>query len=204
MVIASRHNLLPDLSLVSGATGVETGDRRRRTMIFGDFKGFSRLGDAQLPLYVEHVLGACASVLALHREHLIFRNTWGDGLFQVYDDVAVAAEAALDLCKALRELDLTAVGLPDTLGIRLGMHYGPVFERLDPVLERTNVFGFHVSKAARIEPITPEGEIYVTDAAAAALAVEARDSFQCDYVGRVPLAKGYGEFPMYALERRTG
>ena len=204
MVIASRHDLSPDLASVSGLTGIETGARRRRTMIFGDFKGFSRLGDAQLPLYVEHVLGACAEVIARHKEHLVFRNTWGDGLFQVYDDVAVAAEAALDLCKALRELNRERLGLPDTLGIRLGMHYGPVYEQPDPVLERTNVFGFHVSKAARIEPITPEGEIYVTDAAAAALAVEAPDAFRCDYVGRVPLAKGYGEFPMYALEHRGG
>lgn len=204
MIIASRHDLSPDPTGVAGLIGVETGARRRRTMIFGDFKGFSRLGDAELPIYVEHVLGACAEVIARHKDHLIFRNTWGDGLFQVYADVAVAARAALELCQTLRELDLEGLGLPDTLGIRLGMHYGPVYEQPDPVLERTNVFGFHVSKAARIEPITPEGEIYVTDAAAAALAVEAPEAFRCDYVGKVPLAKGYGEFPMYALERRAG
>ena len=76
MAIASRHDRSPDLRSVDGAAGVETGNRRRRTMIFGDFKGFSRLGDAQLPLYVEHVLGACASVLGRHQDHLIFRNTW--------------------------------------------------------------------------------------------------------------------------------
>ncbi|MEM7684264.1 MAG: adenylate/guanylate cyclase domain-containing protein, partial [Pseudomonadota bacterium] len=177
----------------------ETGSRRRRTMVFGDFKGFSRLSDVLLPVYVEHVLGTAAKVLNRYRTALSFRNTWGDGLFLVFDDVSVAASAALDLCKALRELDLEALGLPPTLGLRLGMHYGPVYERPDPVLEQTNFFGFHVSRAARIEPITPEGEIYVTDAAAAALAVEATDCFRCDYVGQVPLAKGYGEFPMYAL-----
>lgn len=202
-IVPSQAGLKPCISDIHDTAEVEAGGRRRRTMIFGDFKGFSRLGDAQLPIYVEQVLGACAAVLKRHGKHLVFRNTWGDGLFQVYDDVAVAAEAALELCQALASLDLKALGLPETMGIRLGMHYGPVYEQVDPVLACPNVFGFHVSKAARIEPITPEGEIYVTDAAAAALAVEAPEAYRCDYVGKVPLAKGYGEFPMYALERRS-
>ena len=137
--------------------------------------------------------------------------TEGDYPFVIYfprDDIAMAFLDRTDKtthCPHKGDANyFSVVTKSATLGIRLGMHYGPVYERLDPVLERTNVFGFHVSKAARIEPITPEGEIYVTDAAAAALAVEALDAFRCDYVGRVPLAKGYGEFPMYALERRSG
>lgn len=203
MIIPSRRGLKPRLEDIPEARVTETGARCRRTMIFGDFKGFSRLTDSQLPIYVDHVLGACAAVMQRHSDHLMFRNTWGDGLFQVFDDAAVAAHAAQELCQALRDIDMVALGLPETLGIRLGMHYGPVYERHDPVLDRTNVFGFHVSKAARVEPITPEGEIYVTDAAAAALAVEAPDDFRCDYVGKVPLAKGYGEFPMYALVPRV-
>ena len=93
-------------------------------------------------------------------------------------------------------------GLPDSLGLRLGMHFGPVYEAVDPILQRPNFFGYHVSRAARIEPITPEGEVYVTEATAAALAVEAPERFRCDYVGRVPLAKNYGAFPMYALTRK--
>ncbi|MEM9060208.1 MAG: adenylate/guanylate cyclase domain-containing protein [Pseudomonadota bacterium] len=198
-VIPSRSATPVSLDALPEFEPHETGSRRRRTMVFGDFKGFSRLSDALLPIYVENVLGTAAEVLSRYRANLAFRNTWGDGLFLVFDDVTVAASAALDLCRSLRELDLEALGLPDTLGLRLGMHYGPVYERRDPVLEQSNFFGFHVSRAARIEPITPEGEIYVTDAAAAALAVEASDRFRCDYVGQVPLAKGYGAFPMYAL-----
>lgn len=176
-------------------------DRQRRTMIFGDLKGFSKLKDQQLPDYVDEVLGVCARTLAEHETHLLFRNTWGDGLFLVFDDLPAAADCAFALQEAVGAIDRRVAGLPETLGLRLGLHYGPVFEKVDPVLGRTNYFGYHVSRAARVEPITPEGEVYVTDSAAAALAVDAPDQFRCNYVGRLPLAKGYGEFPMYALTR---
>ena len=177
--------------------------RQRRTMVFGDLKGFSKLRDEQIPPYVDHVLGAIARVLDRHERHLVFRNTWGDGLFLVFDNVSAAADCAFALQGAMAALDWEGIGLPGGMGLRLGMHYGPVFERTDHVLGRRNVFGEHVSRAARVEPITPEGQVYGTDATAAALAVDARDRFRSEYVGRLPLAKGYGEFRMYAVSRTT-
>lgn len=173
--------------------------RVRRSMLFGDLKGFSKLTDAQLPLYVEHVLGACAGVLARYGAHLTFRNTWGDGLFLVFDDIAAAADCAFALQDAIGAVDRTGLGLPETLGLRLGFHYGPVFETRDPVLDRQNCFGFHVSRAARVEPITPEGSVYATEQTAAAIALARPERYRAEYVGRVPLAKGYGSFPMYHL-----
>jgi len=183
------------------AVPVDSKERKRRTMVFGDLKGFSKLKDEQIPPYVDHVLGAVARVIESHGTHLVFRNTWGDGLFLVFDDVSAAADCAFALQSAMTGLDWQAIGLPDGMGLRLGMHYGPVFERLDQVLGRRNVFGEHVSRAARVEPITPEGQVYATDATAAALAVDGENRFRCEYVGRLPLAKGYGEFRMYAVSR---
>ncbi|MEQ9125336.1 MAG: adenylate/guanylate cyclase domain-containing protein, partial [Alphaproteobacteria bacterium] len=171
--------------------------RTPRSLLFGDFKGFSRLDDAQLPVYVAEVLGRCADVLKRHEAHLVFRNTWGDGLFLVLDDVAAAADCAFDLQAAIEAIDRAALGLPETLALRLGFHYGPVYETVDPVLGRPNCFGYHVSRAARVEPITPEGAVYVTEQTAAAMALACPDRYRCEYVGRAPLAKGYGSFPMY-------
>ncbi|MEM0988095.1 MAG: tetratricopeptide repeat-containing protein [Pseudomonadota bacterium] len=200
-LIASRPDAGMNIDAMAHMSPPDVGARRCRTMVFGDLKGFSKLSDGELPVYVQAVLGTVAKVLAEHEAHLKFRNTWGDGIFLVLDDVAAAAACAFALGDAIAALDRQALGLPDTLGLRLGLHYGPVFETVDPVLDRPNYFGFHVSRAARVEPITPEGEVYVTEQAAAALAVDAADTFRCDYVGRVPLAKGYGDFPMYALTR---
>lgn len=173
-----------------------------RTMIFGDLKGFSKLTDSQMPAYVEHVLGAIARVLDRQGDNLIFRNTWGDGLFLVFRDIGAAMSCAFSLQAAISATDHAACGLPASLGLRLGCHYGPVYVTRDPVLDRTNCFGFHVSRAARIEPITPEGSVYVTEQTAAALSLTCPDEYRADYVGLVGLAKGYGEFPMYHLRQR--
>lgn len=46
------------------------------------------------------------------------------------------------------------------------------------------------------------GEVSVTVACAAALALEPRGGYDAEYVGHIPAAKGYGSFPMYVLKRR--
>jgi class 3 adenylate cyclase len=63
--------------------------------------------------------------------------------------------------------------------------------------------GSHVSRTARIEPVTPEGMVYVTDAFAAALAAARKPRFICNYMGAVPTAKNYGSMRMVALSRRN-
>ena len=169
-----------------------------KTMLFGDVKGFSKLTEAQIPGFVEHVLGALGRALREYGDEILYRNTWGDGLFLVVGDAAIGARCALALQAALGSLDLPAHGLPDTLALRLGGHFGPVFETTDPVQGVTNYFGAHVSRTARIEPVTPPGEVYVTEQFAARLALEPA-GFGCDYVGQVPAAKGYGTMRMYHL-----
>lgn len=184
---------------VDGPAAEEAQRRVPRCLLFGDFKGFSRLGDDLLLIYVREVLGVCADVLDRHGAHLQFRNTWGDGLFLVLDDVAAAADCAFDLQSAVSGIDRERLGLPSTLGLRLGFHYGPVYVTRDPVLDRMNCFGFHVSRAARVEPITPENAVYVTEPTAAAIALACPDRYRADYVGQMPLAKNYGSFRMYHL-----
>lgn len=179
------------------------GQRELKAMLFGDVRGFSKLTESQIPAFVRHVLGAIGEVLARYGERVLYRNTWGDGLFVVLSDAPVAAQCALELQAAMTALDLEAFGLPDTLALRLGGHFGPVFETTDPVLHLTNYFGAHVSRTARIEPVTPPGEVYVTEQFAARLALEP-NAYACDYVGQVPAAKSYGTMRMYHLHAPRG
>src|SRR5208282_1395226 len=64
----------------AAATGKMEG-REIRAMLFGDLKGFSTLSDAQLPVYAHEIMGRFARVLDRHRRKILFRNTWGDGLY---------------------------------------------------------------------------------------------------------------------------
>ncbi len=172
-----------------------------RALLFGDIKGFSRLNDEQLPVFATRVLGAFAAVVQRHRDSVWHRNTWGDALYVVLTDAPAAAACALDLQDAMAAIDLAADGLPADLALRLGGHLGPVFPTHDPVLDELAFMGSHVSRTARIEPVTPPGAVYVTEQFAAALVLSASRRFACDYVGRMPAAKGYGRLRMYRLRR---
>jgi class 3 adenylate cyclase len=71
----------------------------------------------------------------------------------------------------------------------------------DPILRKYKFTGSHVSRAARIEPITPPGEIYVSqEFAAIASAQEIRD-FTFEYAGQVPLPKESDTVRLYILQR---
>lgn len=185
-------------SKAASSAPMPAGQRELRAMLFGDVKGFSKLTESQIPAFVTHVLGGLGGVLAKYGDSVLYRNTWGDGLFVVLRDALVAARCALELQTAMEAIDLNAHGLPDTLSLRLGGHFGPVFETMDPVQHVMNYFGAHVSRTARIEPVTPPGEVFVTEQFAARLALEP-GGYACDYVGQVPAAKSYGTMRMYHL-----
>jgi class 3 adenylate cyclase len=180
----------------------ETGHRVLRAMLFGDVKGFSKLNDVELPHFVEVLLGAVGRTLHSYDPFISFANTWGDGLFVVFEDVGQAARCALDLQAAMKRINLAEAHLPVHLGLRVGGHLGPAYAAHDPVLKKTNYFGAHVSRAARIEPVTPEDCVYVTETFAAALEFECGDEFGCDYVGMTESAKKYGAMRMFLLHRR--
>jgi hypothetical protein len=193
----------PTAARPAAARSGGAGGRRTRAMLFGDISGFSKLTDSQLPRFVAIVLGASAAVIERYRSDILLANTWGDGLFLVFDDAGKAAGCALDLQEAIARLDLAAAGLPADMALRLGGHLGPVYTARDPILKRDNFFGAHVSRAARIEPVTPKRCIYVTETLAAVLALHNADAFECDYVGMTQAAKRYGRMRMFLLRRRA-
>ena len=197
---AERDTLSP---AVAEIVATRPGQRERvvRAMLFGDFVRFSELTDEQAVVFADCVLAAVAEVIRRHREHVRWRNTWGDGLNLMLSGAVAAAAVALDLQEAIAAIDLESQGLPRHLALRLGGHVGPVFPVYDPVLEADAFTGTHVNRTARIEPVTPPGEVYVTDAFAAALVLAGERELTCDYVGHMAAAKGYGRLRMHRLRR---
>lgn len=197
-VIRCDNHPQPSLTALQAPPPSRSG-RATRAMLFGDIHGFSKLGDAHIPAFAEHVLGTLGRVLHAHGQHLAFCSSWGDAIFAVFDTAHAAAHCALQLQQAMAGIDLAAAGLPTSLGLRIGGHLGPVHEVHDAVLQRRAYMGAHVIRAARIEPITPEGCVYVTENFAALLALESDQQFACDYVGVTEAAKQYGAMRMFLL-----
>lgn len=171
-------------------------------VLFGDFKGFSRLHDEHIKLFLSTVMQPVSEVLDRHGAHVIVRNTWGDGLFLVVDNAVNGARLALDLQERLHPIDLAAAGLPADLSLRLGGHVAPLVPVYDPVLRINMVMGRGLTRAARIEPRTPPGEVYVTTSFAALLRLEPDSGVTSEYVGHLTTAKNFETTPMYLLRRQ--
>ncbi|MBI2945738.1 MAG: DUF4071 domain-containing protein [Candidatus Wallbacteria bacterium] len=171
-----------------------------KAMLFGDAVNFSRLTETQMPAFVSHYLG-CIGALADRSVHRpCFRNTWGDGLFFVFDRMGSAGHFALELSEAIAGVDWQALGLPQ-MALRLGLHAGPIYEIEDPVVHHGNFVGAHVNRAARIEPITPPGLVYASEQFAALAAAESVSNIGFEYAGQVSLAKEAGVYPMFHVRR---
>jgi Adenylate cyclase, family 3 (some proteins contain HAMP domain) len=167
------------------------------TILFADAVGFSKLTEAEVPRFVEHFFGAIARLTSKFAKSIIAQNTWGDGLYFVFDDIDRAGEFALRLAEMTTHTNWAEKGLRTELSLRIALHAGPVYEFDDPITGRRNYSGTHVSRAARIEPITPAGLVYASEAFAALAAACGSKHFVCDYVGQTPMAKGYGTLPTY-------
>lgn len=172
-------------------------------LLFADAVGFSKLAEEEIPSFVRQFLGKIAVLLATSFDAPALRATWGDGLYFVFESVESAGRLALDLKDLIANTDWIAAGLSSQLELRIALHAGPTYRCVDPVSGQANYTGSHVSRAARIEPITPPNQVYASQAFVALAAADQVEAFEWDYVGVVPLAKNYGTAPMYHLRRST-
>ncbi len=171
-------------------------ERRRYVgLIFADFVGFSALSDDSLPRYWSEVMGAMAQTINAHGEHVLFRHTWGDALHVVTRNALSAAVIATEIRATLERLRSQLTGELARLELRLSIHYAPAFVGRDPVEDAETYFGSQLSFAARIEPVTPPGAIFVTETFAARLMLEGSEQFALEYAGELELAKNFGQYP---------
>ncbi|MBD3370583.1 adenylate cyclase, partial [Candidatus Fermentibacteria bacterium] len=152
-------------------------------------------------LFVEDFMTRVADLAERSTHGPLVSNTWGDGIFMVFETVTDGGLFALDLADLVESVSWEDMGLSRDLSIRIGLHAGPVHRCIDPVTSRPNYYGVHVGYAARLEPITAPGHVYASRQFAAVAACNEVTDFGCDYVGRVPFSKGYGVFPTYHVRR---
>lgn len=190
----TRHRAPQATSLASAPVA----EQKIRAMIFADFAKFSSMSEGELPAFWQSTLGQTAKVINRYDHAICSRNTWGDGLFLVASDAVSAAKVALDLQSEVSDHGVAAPGL-EKARLRIGIHLGAVFEAIDPVTGNTTFYGNAVNMTARIEPVATTGEVYVTRQFASILKIENPDEFTLSYVGRIALAKNFGEATMYRL-----
>ena len=183
----------------AGPAGPQPRSRSLKSLLFADISGFSRMPEQYAPVFAEMFLGTCKRILDALAQKPSVARTLGDGLFLVFDQPSQAATFAIRLQQALARVDWPALGLAAETGARIGLHTGPIFEIHDPVTDRPTCYGTHVNRTARLEPIVQPRNIFVTEEFAASLVAENERRFHCDYIGRMALAKHFGDARLYRL-----
>ncbi len=183
-----------------------------KTMLFADLVGFSKLHEEELP--------GLWGYLAKVQQRLDTISTppdlvesWGDALYVVMSSARSLLHHAFALQDSFSRLDPRLQGLPDHLSLRIGLHAGPVYTGQHPLTGRPIIYGSHVSRTARIEPITLPGNVYASQQFVALLTAEegahcaeqasrgrpCSPWYACEYLGYQQLAKNYGNTPVYHL-----
>lgn len=178
-----------------------SGRQEIKAIMFADVVGYSKLPETVIPKYVAQFNQRVSRLIAESSSSPINVNTWGDGLFFVFSGAEDAGRFGLDLRDLVVRTDWIDLGLPHNLSIRIAVHAGPVYVNFDPIVRQMTFTGAHVSRAARIEPITHVGEVFASEEFAALAAADQSKGFACDLVGTTALAKSYGLFRIYSLER---
>ncbi|HET7730559.1 MAG TPA: tetratricopeptide repeat-containing protein [Usitatibacter sp.] len=175
--------------------------RRICGIAFCDVRGYSRVTEEYSPRFQERFLGLARAVIDKLGDQFLTAQTAGDGIYATFASVPALAEFCLALRERVGRIDWTDFGMPRDTNVRVAAHCGPAFPIDDPVTRQPNFCGTHVSRTARIEPVVTPGEVFATEVVAAYLALQAPRDYRCDYLGVLPLAKGFGAAPLYRLRR---
>lgn len=188
-----------ELEYLAGQMSQAGLPQQTKAILFSDIVGYSKLEDYDLPHYYDYFLQHIADTI----EHFDFSpltsNSWGDAFYFVFESVREAGLFALEFHRAIEKQKWVPRSTGRPLRFRIALNAGPVFELSDPVTGVLNFTGQHTNRAARIEPIVQEGQIYVSEYFAALAAVEQVEEFTLDYVGHRPLPKNYGSSRVFIL-----
>ncbi len=175
-------------------------ERKPKAVLFGDVVGFSETREQDIPRFHQKFLKPLFEALEPYQKEVRCLNSWGDAIYVVFNQAVDAARYGLQIQQIIKELNFVPEGKDGPLSMRLAIHHGPVFDSIDGFHRSPSCFGVHVTQAARIEPITPPGAVYVTEAMAAELELCNESDIACEFVGPISSAKGYGDMLLYVLQ----
>ena len=175
-------------------------------ILFADVKGYSALDDERMKVFHEKIFQQISGQIS--DLQIDFINTWGDGIVLVAVKISDICEAALKLRDMFKNMNWSRYGLT-RLDIRISIHHGEYLEGIDKLTNRNTFCGSTVVTAARIEPVTPPGRIWMTEDAAVSLrshigkekAAQREEYFAVDQIGVIELPKKYGQINISCLRR---
>lgn len=192
------------LDVLAGDDSTEAGpdsSRKVYSMMFADVKNYSKMDENQYLWFARHFLPRILEAITPFDDRIVSKRTTGDGLFLVFRTVESALNCAREFQQTISRIQWSDFHLPGNLEVRIALDAGPVYIYHDPIESKAEFCGKYVIRAARLEPVTPPGEIYATESFAALAAAEARITSTFEYAGQIRLPKNYGTIPVYHVTK---
>jgi class 3 adenylate cyclase len=168
-------------------------------MAFVDVVGYGQLDEPQVAYFQQTVVPNIAAFLRALTARPMFVQIWGDALYLGFSDVREGGVAVLALRRFFAAIQWDENGFKKPLKLRIAIHSGPVMTAVDPFNGNIYFTGTVVSRAARIEPLTDEDQIFCSDAFAAIASALRVKEFSCAFAGTYLLPKNAGEEPLFRL-----
>lgn len=169
--------------------------------MFSDVAGYSNLTEPRLKVFLETVLPEVGALIDVFRKDLVEVNTWGDAVVCASQDPYVVARLALDLRDFYRNKNWADMHLPDSLTCRIALHAGVVYTGDDPIRKLPGIIGTQVNLAARIEPVTVPGQVWVSEQFHNLIDPRSDSTLAFDDLQERPLAKKFGSARLFRLRR---
>ncbi len=192
---------------ISGAAGtvVTVSGRQARhhtflPLLIADVKGYSRLDKWEKMIFASAFMGEMAAVLTTYDDGILGRKTQGDSLFLVFRNLWDCVQCARALREKTLRIDWTGYGLSSQLTMRISLDAGPCYSYTDPITNLLDFCGDYVVRAARLEPVTPPGNIYASETFVAVARALGISDVPFDYAGQVELPKGYGRMQAFHVK----
>ncbi|HEY8993107.1 MAG TPA: tetratricopeptide repeat-containing protein [Lacunisphaera sp.] len=170
-----------------------------RSMIFLDVVGYGQLDEPRVACFQQIILPQIAEFLLTLTSPPVFVQTWGDALYLGFSGVREGGMAALALRRFFTRIPWVKHGFERPLRLRTAIHSGPVLTVKDPFTGNVYFTGTVVSRAARIEPLADEDQIFCSDAFAAVAAALGVKEFSLTFAGTYLLPKNAGEEPLFRM-----
>jgi class 3 adenylate cyclase len=176
-------------------------------VLFSDIEGFSKLQHDEVNTFVNGVLKSLGAIIEVHRNKLIDTNTWGDAIFATSFDIQEIARMGLEIRDFFLHPGAYTDLIKEKLRIRIALDFvdaeiGPNY--IIPGLKK-GCHGSELTRAARLEPVTPSNAVFVTKAFRDHLQGRPlADQFQLvEFPHELHLPKGFGPTKVFSLHWRN-
>ncbi|MGB0452529.1 MAG: TRAFs-binding domain-containing protein [Bacteriovoracaceae bacterium] len=190
----SAPNLIGNIKLHD-----KSGSSETRGILFMDAVNYSKLKDQEFVLYERIIQDVIDQIMKSYKFNILSFNTWGDAIHLVFKGVEETGIFALKFNEALKGHPWSRSGLSQPVQIRTAVHAGPIFKSAGLMNSKAQYVGAHICRTARIEPITPQGQIYTTLEFASLANAELVESFECAYIGKIYVSKDKLQHPIFHL-----